>query len=93
MVKEKLILIAKKHDTWVDIVCTFGCNRTLAEDITQEMYIKIQLQLEKGTLNIMYKLFDYNKKIFKFLICSYCDIKQILYCLFIGGTTYCGYQQ
>ena len=55
MVEEKLILIAKKHSTWVDIVCTFGCTRVIAEDITQEMYIKIQLQLEKGTLDIMYK--------------------------------------
>ena len=54
MVEEKIILIAKKHDTWVDIVCTFGCTRTVAEDITQEMYIKIQLSLEKGNLDIMY---------------------------------------
>ena len=49
-----MILIAKKHETWVDIVTTFGCSKTLAEDITQEMYIKIQLQVEKG-LDIMYK--------------------------------------
>ena len=26
-----------------------------------------------------------------FLICSYCDIKQILYCRSIGGTTYSGF--
>ena len=43
-----MILVAKKHDTWVDIVSTFGCTRTVAEDITQEMYIKIQLQAGKG---------------------------------------------
>ena len=48
-----MILVAKKHDTWVDIVSTFGCNRTVAEDITQEMYLKIHTQLEKG-LDIMY---------------------------------------
>ena len=49
-----MILVAEKHKTWVDIVSTFGCNKTVAEDITQEMYIKIQLQIEKG-LDIMYK--------------------------------------
>ena len=41
MVKEKMILIANKHNTWIDIVKTFGCNKRTAEDITQEMYIKI----------------------------------------------------
>ena len=76
MVKEKLILIAKKHDTWVDIVCTFGCNRTLAEDITQEMYIKIQLQLEKGTLNIMYKDEINYYYIFKTLKSLFIDLKR-----------------
>ena len=53
MSKEVIILVAKKHDTWIDIVSTFGCTRRVAEDITQEMYIKIQLQVEKG-LDIMY---------------------------------------
>ena len=55
MIKEKLILIAKKHHTWIEIVQTFGCTKRIAEDITQEMYIKIQLQLEKGIIDIMYK--------------------------------------
>ena len=54
MVEKKMILIAKKHDTWVDIVCTFGCNRVTAEDIVQEMYIKVFLKLQKG-LDIMYE--------------------------------------
>tara|TARA_R100000935_G_C2790542_1_gene145785 strand:- start:284 stop:787 length:504 start_codon:yes stop_codon:yes gene_type:complete len=55
MIREKLILIAEKHNTWVEIVETFGCTKRIAEDITQEMYIKIQLQLEKGTLDLTYK--------------------------------------
>ena len=55
MSRDTLILIAKKHATWVDIVQTFGCNEIIAEDLVQEMYIKIQLQLEKGSLDIMYK--------------------------------------
>jgi len=53
MVQEKMILIAKRNKDWVNIVKSFGCNSVVAEDIVQEMYIKIQLNLEKG-LDIMY---------------------------------------
>jgi len=35
-------------------VSSFGCDKELAEDITQEMYIKIQLKLEAG-LDIAYE--------------------------------------
>tara|TARA_R100000935_G_scaffold32213_1_gene52744 strand:+ start:1098 stop:1607 length:510 start_codon:yes stop_codon:yes gene_type:complete len=76
MYKDILILIAKKHNTWVDIVCTFGCNKSLAEDITQEMYIKIQLQLEKGTLNIMYKDEINYYYVFKTLKSLFIDLKR-----------------
>lgn len=76
MYKDILILIAKKHNTWVDIVCTFGCNKTLAEDITQEMYIKIQLQLEKGTLDIMYKDEINYYYVFKTLKSLFIDLKR-----------------
>ena len=40
--KNYLSEIYKKHQIWIDIVCSFGCNKETAEDITQEMYIKIQ---------------------------------------------------
>lgn len=76
MVQEKIILIAKKHDTWVDIVCTFGCTRRIAEDITQEMYIKIQLQLEKGVLDIMYNDEINYYYIFKTLKTLFIDLKR-----------------
>jgi len=76
MVQEKIILIAKKHDTWVDIVCTFGCTRRIAEDITQEMYIKIQLQLEKGGLDIMYNDEINYYYIFKTLKTLFIDLKR-----------------
>jgi len=46
-------LLAKKHKNWVRIVKSFGCNHTIAEDIVQEMYIKIHYRL-KDDLNIMY---------------------------------------
>ena len=76
MVEEKIILISKKHDTWVDIVCTFGCTRSVAEDLVQEMYIKIQLSLEKGTLDIMYKDEINYYYVFKTLKSLFIDLKR-----------------
>ena len=70
-----MILVAKKHDTWVDIVSTFGCTRRVAEDITQEMYIKIQLQVEKG-LNIIYEDDINYYYIFKTLKSLFYDLKR-----------------
>ncbi len=75
MVKEKMILVAKKHTQWVDIVKTFGCNKRTAEDITQEMYIKIQLKLEKG-LDIMYNDEINYYYIFKTLRTLFLDLKR-----------------
>ena len=76
MVQDKIILIAKKHDTWVDIVCTFGCTKRVAEDLVQEMYIKIQLSLEKGKLDIMYKDEINYYYIFKTLKTLFIDLKR-----------------
>ena len=53
MVQKTMILVAAKHKQWLEIVTTFGCKPEIAEDLVQEMYIKIQLKLEKG-LDIMY---------------------------------------
>ena len=53
MLNKQMGLLAKKHKSWVRIVKSFGCNHTLAEDIVQEMYIKIHYRL-KDDLNIMY---------------------------------------
>jgi|TARA_R110000822_G_scaffold3518_3_gene15367 DNA-directed RNA polymerase specialized sigma24 family protein len=75
MSQKVMILVAKKHDTWVDIVSTFGCTRTVAEDITQEMYIKIQLQVEKG-LDIMYQDDINYYYIFKTLKTLFLDLKR-----------------
>jgi len=75
MSKEVMILVAKKHNTWVDIVFTFGCTRTIAEDITQEMYIKIQLQVEKG-LDITYEDDINYYYIFKTLKTLFLDLKR-----------------
>ncbi len=35
---EKLSL---KHQTWINVVQSFGCDRYTAEDVVQEMYIKL----------------------------------------------------
>ena len=76
MIKEILISIAKKHDTWDEIVQTFGCTKRIAEDITQEMYIKIHLAMEKGTLDIMYKDEINYYYIFKTLKTLFLDLKR-----------------
>jgi DNA-directed RNA polymerase specialized sigma24 family protein len=54
MIKKQLILLAKKNQDWIDIVKSFGVDEPTAQDIVQEMFIKIQLKLEKDKLNIMY---------------------------------------
>ena len=70
-----MILLAKKHKTWIEIVCSFGCNKTIAEDIVQEMYIKVLLKLENG-LDIMYEQEINYYYIFKVLKTLYIDLKR-----------------
>ena len=73
--KNYLSEIYKKHQIWIDIVCSFGCNKETAEDITQEMYIKIQKRINKG-LNIDFGD-DYNYYyIFKTLKSLFLDLKR-----------------
>lgn len=43
-----------KHNTWVRIVISFGCNNITAEDIVQEAYLKIDEMTKKGK-NLWYK--------------------------------------
>ena len=54
MTQKTMILVAAKHQQWVDIVLSFGCNQEQAEDLVQEMYIKIMLLIERKGLDIMY---------------------------------------
>ena len=73
--KNYLSEIYKKHQVWIDIVCSVGCNKETAEDITQEMYIKIQKRINKG-LNIDFGD-DYNYYyIFKTLKSLFLDLKR-----------------
>tara|TARA_R110000851_G_scaffold61481_1_gene141675 strand:+ start:1257 stop:1733 length:477 start_codon:yes stop_codon:yes gene_type:complete len=65
-----------KHNEWLSIVLSFGCKPEIAEDIVQEMYIKIQLKLEKG-LDIMYNEKEINYYyIFKTLKSLFYDLKR-----------------
>ena len=68
--------IYKKHNVWVDIVCAFGCNKSTAEDLVSEMYIKIYRKLVEG-LVIEYGEKDYNYYyIFKTLKSLFYDLKR-----------------
>ena len=55
-VLEKIYL---KHNIWIDIVKSFGCNKETAEDITMEMYLKLKRKLDDG-LDIDFGDDDYN---------------------------------
>ena len=46
--KTTLEKVAEKHDDWHRIVLSFGCKESIAEDIVQEMYIRIHTYITKG---------------------------------------------
>ena len=46
--------IAQKHNDWVRIVKSFGCEGDKCEDIVQEMYIKVHTLIVKG-IDISYE--------------------------------------
>jgi|11_taG_2_1085331.scaffolds.fasta_scaffold09875_3 DNA-directed RNA polymerase specialized sigma24 family protein len=45
---EFLNLAYKKHQQWISIVNSFGCNPAVSEDIVQEVYIKLDRLLDNG---------------------------------------------
>jgi len=49
-----LELLYKKHKLWIRYLLKMGCPKDLCEDITQEMYIKIDTYLKKNNNNIKY---------------------------------------
>lgn len=68
--------IFKKHNDWVDIVQTFGCNKETAEDLVQEMYIKVQIKINNG-LDISFGDQDINHiYVFKTLRTLFLDLKR-----------------
>lgn len=45
---------AEKHQTWINVVNSFGCPKNISEDIVQEMYIYL-IRYEKEGKNIWYQ--------------------------------------
>jgi len=45
--------IAKNHDLWLKMIMNMGCNPSVAEDIIQEMYLKLDKLIKQGK-NVMY---------------------------------------
>lgn len=71
-----LSLLYKKHNDWVGIVKSFGCNPETAEDIVMEMYIKIKKKVDEGT-DVMYNDNEVNYYyIFKTLNSMFLDLKK-----------------
>ena len=54
MVENVLKKLAQYHQKWVEILKSFGCDKDLAEDITQEMYIKMHKYLQDNEKSILY---------------------------------------
>ena len=74
--KKDIENLYKKHKTWIKIVKSFGCNNSIAEDLVQEMYIKIILKMKKG-LDIKYNENEINYfYIFRTLNSLYIDLKR-----------------
>ena len=46
--KEQLNKIASKHDRWVSLVQSMGCNPSYVEDVVQDAYLKVWKHLENG---------------------------------------------
>lgn len=51
--KSTIEIIYKKHQTWVEIAQSFGCVLEDAEDVVQDMYIKMHIAIGHG-LDVMY---------------------------------------
>ena len=76
MPQDKIILISKKHKDWIYIVMSFGVKQDIAEDIVQEMYIKLQIAMERG-LDISYENNDINYYyVYKTLKTLFLDLKR-----------------
>ena len=55
-----LELLAKEHTLWIKMVVNMGCSQDVAEDIVQEMYIKLH-RLIKDENKIMYNDEEVNR--------------------------------
>ena len=70
-----LELAFKRHKNWIEIVESFGCNIDTAEDLVQEMYIKLDRIASSGT-DLMYKDDINYFYVFKMLSTMFLDLKR-----------------
>ena len=70
-----LELAFKRHKNWIEIVESFGCNSDTAEDLVQEMYIKLDRIASSGT-DLMYKDDINYFYVFKMLSTMFLDLKR-----------------
>jgi RNA polymerase sigma factor (sigma-70 family) len=70
-----LIEAYKKHKQWCEIVESFGCNKETAEDLVQEMYLKLHALLESG-LDVKYDETINYYYIYKILRTLFLDLKR-----------------
>jgi DNA-directed RNA polymerase specialized sigma24 family protein len=74
--KTTLEIIYDKHNDWVSIVRSFGCNKDTAEDIVQETYIKLSRIINSGA-NLMYNETEINYYyVFRTLRSMFLDLKR-----------------
>ena len=74
-VKKTMEMLFEKNNNWINICKSFGLDKETSEDVTQEMYIKIQLKLEDG-LDISYEDGINHFYIFKTLRTLFLDLKR-----------------
>jgi len=70
-----LELAFKRHKNWIEIVESFGCNRDTADDLVQEMYIKLDRIASSGT-DLTYKDDINYFYVFKMLSTMFLDLKR-----------------
>jgi len=59
MEKSVLEIISERHKEWIYLVQCFGCNKDTAQDIVQDMYIKMHKIISNGS-NVMYNETEIN---------------------------------
>tara|TARA_R110000803_G_scaffold14887_4_gene41334 strand:+ start:4000 stop:4485 length:486 start_codon:yes stop_codon:yes gene_type:complete len=59
MGRSVLEIIFEKHNEWIYMVMAFGCNKESAEDIVQDMYLRMNKIINKGN-NVMYNETEVN---------------------------------
>lgn len=71
---EILNLLAEKHNDWINVVKSFGASKEVAEDVTQDMYIKLHSWSQKNDRSLMYNQNEVNYYfVFKVLRSIYLD--------------------